>query len=605
MSHDKHTPSDLAELIIRSLDGSITAEQFTRLDDKIRNNSEARAYYLEFITTYVGLMDLVGILPKLAEVVGKNETFDDNESIELSEKIIQDMGDSGPLRFAPDMSEEDKKRRIKMYARHQLEAFLEQEHKDFLPQVRSRAGWDISESVDKFSQTLTGLCRARVKVGKAIAAGIMLAAVVLIVGLYINEHRTVAILVDSVDTKWDIKVQNQTELRPQSMRLEQGYALIRFKRGAEVILQAPSTLRLQAPNKMFLESGWITAKVPPQATGFTVNTPSSRVIDFGTEFGLLVGTDSSSEVHVFEGKVGLKSGGIAGSTKQQEKLEEGDAAIIDTTGHIDRDNVEDRTRLFVHMIPKKDGFGFPGKRLNLADIVGGGNGLGTGVQGQGLDPSTGEVNLTARVINGHNNGFIRVPSLLFVDGVFIPDASVGPQIISSTGIVFRECPDTVGICHESISNGAMFHTKPLEPHPGYLKGQAYGTDETFSIGMHANTGITFDLGKIRSFMPVARIERFRATCGVSETVAQYVQRRVDPAKITVDFWVLVDGQVRFSRIMAAEPLSSEQIDIPLGPSDQFLTLITTNPDDCSFCWGMLAEPTLELTMNKLLQTETQ
>jgi hypothetical protein len=65
----------------------------------------------------------------------------------------------------------------------------------------------------------------------------------------------------------------------------------------------------------------------------------------------------------------------------------------------------------------------------------------------------------------------------------------------------------------------------------------------------------------------------------------------------VGFWVLVDGQLRFSATLAPVPPEAKPVDVALGPNDRFLTLATTAPGTCTFCWAMFAEPTLELETN--------
>jgi hypothetical protein len=64
--------------------------------------------------------------------------------------------------------------------------------------------------------------------------------------------------------------------------------------------------------------------------------------------------------------------------------------------------------------------------------------------------------------------------------------------------------------------------------------------------------------------------------------------------VKVTFWVLVDGRTEYSRELGTDPFESEQIDLPLNPSDRFLTLITTTPQENLYCWSMFAEPALEL-----------
>lgn len=608
MNENERLPSDFAEWIVRSLDGTITAEQFALLDREITTNSAARAYYLEFITTYVGLVDLVGVLPKAADFVRKNMLFDADEYSELLGTASGGKGypksriprnkSAGTLHFEQGMSEEEKIRQIELYARQHLAAFLMEEDKQRRETEVRAGGWDFSRAVDWITETGEWLLRIGIKTAKTAAVCLLVAIVILAVGLYIYANRTVATLVDSVDARWSAEIENGAKLKPRLMRLEQGYARIVLDKGAEMILQAPSTFKVQTSNKMFLESGWMTANVPVAARGFTVRTPETSVVDYGTEFGLLVGTGSNAEVHVFDGALGLASGEKGGAAKQYQRLEKGEAVTVDINGRIDRGTVAERPCVFVRTMPAGGGFGIPGKRLGLADMVGGGNGLDTGVLGQGINPSMGEITQGRKIIHGVGNGFVKIPSLMFIDGVFIPDGNERPVVVTSTGIVFEECPKTLGKCYETIDNGAMFRAGSLELHPGCLDGRVYGTKLNPSIGMHPNTGVTFDLRKIRSCMPEVEIRRFRALCGISETAAWYAARDSDPNKIKVDFWVLVDGRIRFSKKMGAVPSRSEQIDIPLSPNDCFLTLATTSPGNYLYCWSMFAEPMLELTTKR-------
>jgi hypothetical protein len=96
------------------------------------------------------------------------------------------------------------------------------------------------------------------------------------------------------------------------MKLVEGYAQITFDGGAKVIIEAPVEIKLQNTAKAYLQSGKMSATVPVEARGFTLNTPSSSIVDLGTEFGVHVKEDGSSDIHVFEGKVSLLAGKIDG-----------------------------------------------------------------------------------------------------------------------------------------------------------------------------------------------------------------------------------------------------------------------------------------------------
>jgi hypothetical protein len=74
-----------------------------------------------------------------------------------------------------------------------------------------------------------------------------------------------------------------------------------------MILQGPSVLEIQARDRAFLRTGAVTCRVPKKAIGFVVQTPSSRVVDFGTEFGVRAEESGASQVHTFTGLVKVES----------------------------------------------------------------------------------------------------------------------------------------------------------------------------------------------------------------------------------------------------------------------------------------------------------
>ncbi len=601
MSQDRPIPPSLSEWIVLSLDGTIPADEFALLEREITTNSEARAYYLEFITTYVSLMDLVGSLPKAESLVGESprEPATSAGVVECPTPRRSKQDSAGGVRIGPEMSEQDRIREIERIANRQLAEFLAEEQRAQSQSQTPAGGWDLWSAICGATQAARRFVAVGARMVKVTAVLLLVLAVFSIVGLYVYANRTLGLLVDSANAKWDVPIDQTGKLRPGLMTLEEGYARIKLNKGAEVIVQAPSTFNLRNTNRMFLESGWITARVPPSALGFTVKTPSSSVVDFGTEFGLLAGNAGRTEVHIFDGRIELEYTGSAGAPSSPQKLSESDALTVDGSGHMNRTAVADRPRLFSRTMPAADGFDVPGRRLGLADIVGAGNGLDTGIWGQGIDASTGQIASRRTILKKKDNGFVPVPSLPFIDGVFVPDSSDGSAIVTSTGIDFEQCPKTSGTSYEAIVNGATFQVGSSgEIHAGRLTGQTYDTRAHPSIGMHPNAGITFDLNAIRNAMPEARITRFHARCGVAENVVPFAERDADPNTIEVTFWVLVDGRPRFSKTLGVVPAQSERIDVPISPGNRFLTLATTNPGEYRYCWALFAEPALELTREK-------
>ena len=75
--------------------------------------------------------------------------------------------------------------------------------------------------------------------------------------------------------------------------------------GANVILKGTSRLILIEPDHFKLDRGNLFANVPPQSQGLTVETSTSRIVDLGTRFGLIVSPSQEIEVHVLKGLVEL------------------------------------------------------------------------------------------------------------------------------------------------------------------------------------------------------------------------------------------------------------------------------------------------------------
>jgi hypothetical protein len=132
-----------------------------------------------------------------------------------------------------------------------------------------------------------------------------------------------------------------------------------------------------------------------------------------------------------------------------------------------------------------------------------------------------------------------------------------------------------------------------------LGGRVCGTSDYPGLMMHANLGITFDLNAIRADLPSAEITRFAADAGLSSMA---------PREGNADIWVLVDGKLRFSQKGIREKGKAFPVEINIGKSDRFLTLITTDGGDVDSLeparrasdsdWCLFAQPRLELIERK-------
>lgn len=121
-----------------------------------------------------------------------------------------------------------------------------------------------------------------------------------------REPAPAATLVKAQHCKWGNSALPTLEggrLRPGTLELLEGMATLRFRSGAEVVMEAPVSLEIVSAMECRIKSGTVVADVPPQARGFTVQTPGTRIVDFGTRFGVSAGEDGKCLVHVIQGLV--------------------------------------------------------------------------------------------------------------------------------------------------------------------------------------------------------------------------------------------------------------------------------------------------------------
>ncbi len=201
-----------------------------------------------------------------------------------------------------------------------------------------------------------------------------------------------------------------------------------------------------------------------------------------------------------------------------------------------------------------------GKGVNLADVVGGGNGFGTGRKGIGLDARTGK--MQERKFGDLGNvkpGNYAKCSYDFVDGVFVP--AEGDTKISSTQLKATDLPTNGGKAWDMIRNGpvaSQFSTK--------WGGVDYNKDGHSMIGLHANAGITFDLAAIRKATGITEL-RFI-------TVAGYGGRTVEPS---AEFRVLLDASLKAHKKIGRNDAVPIEFKIPKAA--RFLTFISTDGDN--------------------------
>lgn len=383
----------------------------------------------------------------------------------------------------------------------------------------------------------------------------------------------VAALEDSIQAKWgetDSMMKTGVRLTTRQRHyLRSGMASLRFDNNALVTVEGPAEFEIISEDRIRMQFGRLYCNVPQEAMGFSVVTPTVMVVDLGTEFGVQADFNGTTELHVNRGLTRL----LAGDKQRKVSLEAKEGTgwrISGLTSEVQEIPLAES--LFVRQINSRANVIWRGqKALSLADFIGGGNGWGTGQPETAIDPRTGKRGDCRGEDREGTREYVRLDTDPYIDGVFVPEGS-RPQVVSSQGHLFEECPPTNNIFFAEIVNGsakeltmAIYRQATCQ-----IGGRQFGTAEYPALFMHANLGITFDLNAIRRDLPRGfRFSRFAADAGLSSDIDRTPNAEV---------WVLVDGQVRF-RTRLQDKTQFVPIQVELKETERFLTLVTTDGGD--------------------------
>jgi len=427
----------------------------------------------------------------------------------------------------------------------------------------------------------------------ALAALLMLGALVL-VSLSLFRHRAhgppLGMLAGAYEAQWRGSHPRPGEpLYGGAYDLREGVAKMELDQGTSLLLEAPCEVELKSIGEVTLRSGRLAAVVSPPAKGFRVRTRTALITDLGTEFGVIARSDGSTEAHVLKGRISVALDPSRSGQGTPRVVNEHQAARVDAAGRTIRDGLAARADVFLLQLPSTGRPASPAGRLNLADIVGGGNGRSTGTLERGIDLGTGRAfkGPATTIRRARRNEFRPAPQFPGIDGVFVPNGALGPVVISSTGLAFSECPRTMGSYYGGPTDtGKFFDIPSRQIYTARLNGINFGTSTHPALTLHPNAGITFDLDQIRQDNPDIQISRFTAVCGIPKDLPH-------PQFSDADVWVLLDGVVRLHLRYPAEQNVIEKVDVPISAQTRFLTLVTTCSGRADYSWIFFGDPFLQ------------
>jgi hypothetical protein len=217
-----------------------------------------------------------------------------------------------------------------------------------------------------------------------------------------------------------------------------------------------------------------------------------------------------------------------------------------------------------------------GTPLDLADMVGGGDGTGNGQDGLGIPISNGQAmsEMLGYFKDLQPNRFERprFPAKLkspanFVDGIVLPNGGPDGKTkvpLTSTKLYAEDVPATSGHTWDAVRNGHLSAQVS-----NTLAGIDYSQKGHSILGLHANSAVTFDLDAIRKHFGYEAL-RFTATAGFGAKEAAKSSK--------ADLSIYVDAKLAVRRLkLTKDAVMPVELDLP--KTARFLTLMATDGDD--------------------------
>ena len=293
LNNDQKFLSQLTTLILLSVEGMITEEQFNQLNHILTKNPAARDYYYDFISSYISIKSL---------------------------EMFAESDDCRPEYLYRCWVE---------LAKFQM----------CFPTVDVPEPYEVSPTQVKAKGTTR---ISKMSIASLVTS--MAALLFMILFIYLAPSKSGVLVgrcVEFADAKGS---STNGELLPGagvyagSITLDEGLAELELNGGTNVIVEAPAEFVVKSPSRIDLNRGRIVVKVSETAEEpFVVVSPSGSVVDYGTEFGVQVDPGNGGTLaYVYEGKVELRSGSDSKGNKSRLPLVMGQGGGVNFSGTLSR-----------------------------------------------------------------------------------------------------------------------------------------------------------------------------------------------------------------------------------------------------------------------------
>ena len=308
--------NEMRILLCELVDGVITPERMTKLNDILSNDPEAVSHYIDFLDI---------------QVLMKASLSESEEAFSIPSDDVQELTE-----LWNELAKEEKNAPA-------IEIPEEQPQRQLIQKVVYPPRERIK--ISRFQKVFFAV---------SAAAALIFAAFIIFVPPA-QPSVEVATLADQINVAWDQKSRTpytDDRMVQGTYVLTRGYANIRFDEGAQITVEAPAELSLNSTGDMELFRGRIYAIVPEQAQGFTVKAGPSKIVDLGTEFGVEVDDHENIQLHITKGRTMLFAGLLNGK-KQQIRVDAGSAKKIYSDGLVT--DIKQDSHRFVRHIDSKTG----------------------------------------------------------------------------------------------------------------------------------------------------------------------------------------------------------------------------------------------------------
>ena len=261
---------ELQRLLSALCDGELDAARHARLEELLGDDAESRRLYLEYMDLHARLITHPRVGSGEAFTVGVEQT---------AGTAVGPIAASLPIASAAGPESARARRRLQLVqaGRYALVAATTLAASLLVQAL----WWRPRPSVDdRIARSSFATDKARSPVAIATLT------------------RTAHCIWENPTRAWDVG----SRLYPGEMHLRAGVARVHFDSGSDLTIEGPADLRLESSTTASVLRGKVVFRGDETATPFDLFTPTSTLLDIGTEYAVSVGPQGE-EIHVFDGEL--------------------------------------------------------------------------------------------------------------------------------------------------------------------------------------------------------------------------------------------------------------------------------------------------------------